>query len=101
MTKKIKFDPFKNLVLDEYEQEIEDNIDKLDLTPLSPAKMVIYQKTAENTLKELKLQKKNKNINLRVTEATLLKLKSKAAKLGLPYQTLASSILHQYSNREA
>ncbi len=99
MTKKTKFNPFKNLVLDEYEQEIEDNIDKLDLTPPSPARMAMLKKTAENTLRELDLQKKSKNINLRVTEATYRNLKAKAAKLGLPYQTLASSILHQYSSK--
>ncbi len=100
MAKKIKFDPFKNLVLDEYEQEIEDGIpDDVVLTPPSPARIVMLQKAAENTLKEIELQKKSKNINLRVTEATFRNLKAKAAKLGLPYQTLASSILHQYSNK--
>ncbi len=99
MTKKTKFDPFKNLVLDEYEQEIEDNIDKLDLTPPSPTRLKFLQKVAENTLAELKLDKKNKNINLRVSEKTYNNLKAKATRLGLPYQTLASSILHQYSNR--
>jgi len=96
---KQKFDPFKNLVLDEYEQDIEDNIDKLVLTPPSPARMAMLKKAAENTLKSLESQKKSKNINLRVTEATYRNLKAKAAKLGLPYQTLASSILHQYSNK--
>ncbi len=99
MPKKPKFDPFKNLVLDEYEQEIEDSIpDDVVLTPPSPTRMAMLQKAAENTLRELELQKKSKNINLRVTEATFRNLKSKAAKLGLPYQTLASSILHQYSS---
>ncbi len=99
MPKKPKFDPFKNLVLDEYEQEIEDNIGKLDLTPPSEARLVMLQKVAENTLRDLENQKKSKNINLRVTEATFRNLKSKATRLGLPYQTLASSILHQYSSK--
>lgn len=48
---------------------------------------------AKNTLK------KNKNINLRISEKDLLKLKAKAIEEGLPYQTLASSILHKYTSQ--
>lgn len=39
---------------------------------------------------------KSKYINIRLTEKTLLKLKAKAIEEGIPYQTLASSILHKY-----
>lgn len=49
------------------------------------------KETAKNTLG------KNKNINLRVSEKVVLKLKAKAIKMGIPYQTLASSVLHQYA----
>lgn len=42
---------------------------------------------------------KNKNINLRISERDLFKLKAKAIEEGLPYQTLAASILHKYTNR--
>ena len=41
---------------------------------------------------------KIKNINLRVTTKTLYKLKAKAIEEGIPYQTLASSVLHKYAN---
>lgn len=41
---------------------------------------------------------KKRNINLRVSEKTLKKLKAKAMEEGIPYQTLASSILHKYSS---
>lgn len=44
---------------------------------------------ARNTLN------KTKNINIRLSERDLHKLKAKAVKQGLPYQTLASSILHR------
>lgn len=47
---------------------------------------------ARNTLN------KTKNINIRLSERDLLKLKAKAVKEGLPYQTLASSILHKYTS---
>lgn len=53
------------------------------------------QQIAENTLR------KNKNINIRLTEQDLHYLKLKAAEEGIPYQTLASSILHKAVARPA
>lgn len=47
------------------------------------------EQAARNTLN------KTKNINIRLSERDLNKLKARAAKEGIPYQTLASSILHQ------
>lgn len=38
---------------------------------------------------------KTTNINIRLSERDVYKLKAKAAKEGLPYQTLAASILHK------
>lgn len=38
---------------------------------------------------------KTRNINIRVPERLLLKLKAKAAQDGIPYQTLVASILHR------
>lgn len=40
---------------------------------------------------------KSKNINIRLQPITIEKLKESAARQGLPYQTLASSILHRYA----
>ncbi len=42
---------------------------------------------------------RERNINIRLSERDLQKIKAKAAEKGLPYQTLVSSILHQYSLR--
>lgn len=49
----------------------------------------LYQKIARNTLN------KTKNINIRVSEKILARLKAKAAEQGIPYQTLISSVLHR------
>ncbi len=54
-----------------------------------------YSEMAKETAKSVK---KDANINIRVSEKTLTGLKSKAAKLGLGYQTMVGSILHQYAN---
>lgn len=50
------------------------------------------EEAARNTLAKIK------NINLRVTAKTYFKLKNKAIEEGIPYQTLASSVLHKYVN---
>jgi len=42
---------------------------------------------------------KTKNINIRLSERDLYKLKAKAVEEGIPYQTLASSILHKATAR--
>lgn len=52
------------------------------------------QEAARNTLN------KTRNINIRLSERDVHKLKAKAIRMGIPYQTLAASILHQASYSE-
>jgi len=40
--------------------------------------------------------KKDKRINIRISNRDLVAIKSKASEEGIPYQTLVSSILHKY-----
>ena len=47
---------------------------------------------AKNTLN------KKKNMNIRVSQRDLFKIRSKAHSNGVPYQTLVSTILHKYAN---
>jgi predicted DNA binding CopG/RHH family protein len=47
---------------------------------------------ARNTLR------KDKRLNIRISERDLLELQRKAVREGLPYQTLVSSILHKFVN---
>lgn len=42
---------------------------------------------------------KTRNINIRLSERDLYRLKAKAIEEGIPYQTLASSILHKATTR--
>jgi predicted DNA binding CopG/RHH family protein len=44
----------------------------------------------------LKRSRKTKNINIRISEYDLEKLREKSEEEGIPYQTLISSILHKY-----
>lgn len=91
------FDPFKNLVLDEYEQEIENYLNRDDVVLKKPSakRLLKLQKAAGLTLARIN---KTKNINLRLSEDTVNNLKIRAAQLGLRYQTLAGSVLHRYAS---
>lgn len=53
----------------------------------------LYERVAKDTLN------KTKNINIRLSERVVSRLKTKAAQEGIPYQTLASSVLHKYANQ--
>lgn len=76
------------------EKEILDSFEKgewIPVTNLSKRKkeLVAY---ARNTLR------KDKRLNIRISERDLIELQRKAAKEGLPYQTYVSSIIHKFIN---
>jgi len=80
----------KKLALDGYEQEILEAYESGLLT--SSNNQVNFQEIAANTLK------KNKKINIRISENDLSALQRIAAREGMPYQTLIGSVLHKYAS---
>jgi predicted DNA binding CopG/RHH family protein len=80
----------KNINLDEYEKEI---LEAYENGKLKPSKsQADYQTIARNTMK------KNRNINIRISENDLSALQRRAAREGIPYQTLIGSVLHKYAS---
>jgi predicted DNA binding CopG/RHH family protein len=78
----------KDIKLDDYEEEI---LEAFEMGKLEPNKSdTDFQTIARDTLK------KNRKINIRITENDLFALQKRAAREGLPYQTLIGSILHKY-----
>lgn len=92
--KKQKFDPYKNLKLDSYEQEIEDTIDPSTAHTLSSEEKEKYARYAKYTKA---LTKKDARVSIRVNTRDLSSIRERASKNGLPYQTLITTILHQYA----
>jgi len=81
----------KYFELDKEEQELLDSVERGEWKPvknLAEVKKKLMV-AARNTLN------KTRNINIRLSERDVHKLKARAIKDGIPYQTLASSILHQ------
>ncbi len=78
----------KKIVLDDYEKEI---LEAYENGMLKPSKsQPDYQTIARNTMK------KNRKINIRISENDLSALQRRAAREGIPYQTLIGSVLHKY-----
>ncbi len=77
---------------DKDEQEFINSYEKGDWKSVPNIKKVIkdHQEIVQNTIR------KNKNINIRLTQFDLNGIKSKAIQEGMPYQTLIASILHKY-----
>jgi predicted DNA binding CopG/RHH family protein len=78
--------------LDDYERELLQAIEEGQLTPtpgLVPDK-VLLEEAARKTLL------KSERLTIRLTKADLQALKHCAAREGVPYHTLISSVLHKY-----
>jgi len=76
------------------EQEILNSFEKGEWVPVKnfskrKAELMRY---ARNTLK------KDKRLNIRISERDLTELQKKAVSEGLPYQTYISSIMHKFVN---
>ena len=80
--------------LTEEEQAILDSFERGEWVPVKglakrKRELIRY---ARNTLK------KDKRLNIRISERDLNELQKKAVGEGLPYQTFVSSIIHKYVN---
>ena len=85
----------KYFILDEEEQRLLEEFERGEwksIKNFAKAKK-LYEAAARNTMK------KTKNINLRLSERVVARLKAKATKEGIPYQTLAASVLHKFANK--
>ncbi len=80
-----------NNKLDKEEKEILESYENDEWVSVSnPSDIAKYKAAAKNTFK------KDKRVNIRMTEMDLELLQERALIEGLPYQTLMSSVLHKY-----
>jgi predicted DNA binding CopG/RHH family protein len=84
MTKKIRYD--------EEELEILQALEAGQLKPVTDAdkRVKSHRVAAEGTFK------KDQRLNIRISSRDLKNLQARAAEEGIPYQTLAASLVHKY-----
>lgn len=80
--------------LDGYEKEVAEYIENTNPESIKNIK------DRTNKIKEIVTHSttKRKQINIRLLESDIEKLKSKALEEGIPYQTLINSVVHKYAN---
>ncbi|MHB8766077.1 MAG: antitoxin [Deferrisomatales bacterium] len=78
--------------LDDEERELNDSYDRDEWEPVPhlAAEKARYAGYARETIR------KDKRLNLRISSRDLEALQKRAVEEGIPYQTLAASILHKY-----
>ena len=91
-----KFDPFENLVLDDYEKELEASIARGEWVSVSPEEFKETKKllveAARNTLK----LRKSKRVTIRLNQGDLIKVKARAKQANISYQTLLGALIRDY-----
>ena len=83
--------------LDEYELDLLDaveNAETFDRVANFEEELLEAKLAANNFLK------KTKNVNIRIPEFDMLMLKRRSAELNIPYQTILSSLIHQYVTKK-
>lgn len=88
-------DPFDGLILDEEEQEIENALENDEF--VSDPNLPDSKKIIEETARQYVELNKSKPITIRIKQTDLIKIKVKAERNGLPYQTMLSALLHDFA----
>ncbi len=79
--------------LDEQERDLREAAEKEALLPASD-----QQEWREKLVRAARATiAKNRHISIRLSERDLMLIRARALELGIPYQTLIGSILHQYA----
>ena len=87
----------KVMKMDEYELELLEDVNKSDefqRVENFEEELFEAKQAANNFLK------KTKNINIRIPEFDMLLLKRRSAEMNIPYQTILSSLIHQYVTKK-
>ncbi len=79
--------------LNNYENELLEYFEKNVPVSVNNVEEEIYQAKIAAS----RYLKKTKNINIRLTESDILKVKRKSAELNIPYQTILASVIHQFA----
>jgi predicted DNA binding CopG/RHH family protein len=88
-------DPFDGLVLDDEEQAIEDAIKRGEFEESPDFENT--KKMLEEAARRHRQLNTTKPITLRVKQLDLIKIKAKAKRSNLPYQTLLGAVLHDFA----
>lgn len=85
-------------ILDKYEQQIEDGLSKGEF--VSASDLEDTKQLFQEAVKNYRQLQETRSITLRVKKEDLVKIKAKAKRNGIAYQTLINLLIRQYINKE-
>lgn len=97
MKKNTKFDPFKNLILDEKEQALEKAFERGDYEIDTNEETKDVLRDAATRYLELH---NSKPVTIRINQLDLIRVKAKAKRKNIPYQTLLGVLIHDFAENE-
>ena len=92
----MKKEPYVSKYLDDEERELIEAIEANDYVPVSvmtPELLAASQEAARNTINEASTK-----VSIRFARTDLARVKARALREGIPYQTLIKSMVHQAVN---
>lgn len=95
MVKKDRKDPFDNLVLDDEEKALEAALERGEFEELPDFENT--KKMLEDAARRHRQLRTSKPVTLRINQMDLIKIKAKAKKNNMPYQTLLSAAIHDFA----
>ena len=98
MTKKNIKDPFANLILDDEEQALEaafENSEYVEKSDFEDTKKMV-----EDAARQYRQLHTSKSVTLRINQLDLIKIKAKAKRNNIPYQTLLGAVLHDFAENK-
>lgn len=87
--------PFDDLVLDDEEQAIEDAIERGEYEEAPDLENT--KKMLQHAARNYKQLNTSKPVTLRINQLDLIKIKAKAKRSNIPYQTLLGAVLHDFA----
>ncbi len=87
------------VMLDKYEQQVEDALSKGEF--ISASDLEGTKQLFQEAIKNYRELQETRSITLRVNKEDLIKVKAKAKRNGLAYQTLISLLIRQYVKGES
>lgn len=97
--KRVKVDPFSNLILDKEEQDIEKALERGEFEDTKKVEQT--KKMFTEAAKLYRELNRSKRVTLRVNYTDLLRVKAQAARKRIPYQRLLGILIHKYAEGNA
>src|SRR5882762_291679 len=91
-------DPFANLVLDEEEKLLEKALEKGEFE--SDPNLEETKKMLQEAASQYLELHNSKPVTLRINQLDLIKIKAKAKRKHIPYQTLLGALLHDFAEEK-